>query len=77
MAAGASIAVIGWWTGFKIGGLLSLAICGYFEQINIENARHLIFFFLLIILMILNTFAINSRKNKKFLKQKSNILLNN
>ena len=26
MAAGASMTVIGWWTGFKLGGLFSLTI---------------------------------------------------
>ena len=78
MAAGASIAVIGWWTGFKLGGLLSLAICDYFEQINIENYWQLTFIFLLIILMILNTFLLLiHEKNKKFLKQKSDIVFNN
>ncbi len=78
MAAGASIAVIGWWTGFKLGGLLSLAICNYFEQLNIDNYWQITFIFLLVVLMILNAFLLLiHEKNKNFLKQKSNILSNN
>ena len=37
MAAAASMAVIGWWTGFKIGGLISLSVADYFEKNGFEN----------------------------------------
>ena len=54
MAAAASMAVIGWWTGFKIGGLLSLFISDYFEKIGFNNYWQITFIFLFFILMILN-----------------------
>ena len=37
MAAGASMAVIGWWTGFKLGGMVALLLADKFETIGIEN----------------------------------------
>ena len=40
MAAGASIAVVGWWTGYKIGGMLTLFVADYFE--NFPQDSHLL-----------------------------------
>jgi PAT family beta-lactamase induction signal transducer AmpG len=37
MAAGASMAVIGWWTGFKLGGMVALLLADKFETMGIEN----------------------------------------
>ena len=54
MAAAASMAVIGWWTGFKIGGLLSLLISDYFEKIGFHNYWQLTFILLFFILIFLN-----------------------
>ena len=37
MAAGAAMAVVGWWSGYKLGGVISLFTADYFEKIGIEN----------------------------------------
>lgn len=37
MAAGASMAVIGWWTGFKLGGMVALLLADKFQAMGIEN----------------------------------------
>ena len=37
MAAGASMAVIGWWTGFKLGGLIALTLSDFFDKIYMYN----------------------------------------
>ena len=37
MAAGAAVAVVGWWTGFKIGGILSLYSAESFQKAGFEN----------------------------------------
>ena len=50
MAAGASMAVIGWWTGFKLGGLLSLSISDFFDKQGYNNYWQITFFFLFITL---------------------------
>jgi len=46
MAAGASVAVIGWWSGFKIGGLIALMIADKFEMMGIENYWQMTFILL-------------------------------
>ena len=37
MAAGAAVAVVGWWTGFKLGGLIALVAADYFQGQGIAN----------------------------------------
>ena len=46
MAAGASVAVIGWWSGFKIGGLIALMVADKFEMMGIENYWQMTFILL-------------------------------
>jgi len=35
MAAGAAVAVVGWWTGYKLGGVISLLTAEFFEKIGV------------------------------------------
>ena len=37
MAAGAATAVIGWWTGFKLGGAIALKTASAFQNAGVEN----------------------------------------
>ena len=37
MAAGAAIAVVGWWSGYKLGGVLSLFSAEYLQEAGYEN----------------------------------------
>ena len=37
LAAGAAISVVGWWTGYKIGGLISLVSADYLQKNDFEN----------------------------------------
>ncbi len=37
MAAGAAIAVVGWWTSYKLGGAIALFTAEYFEDIGITD----------------------------------------
>ena len=37
MAAGAAVAVVGWWTGYKLGGVIALFTAEFFENIGIED----------------------------------------
>ena len=54
MAAGAAIAVVGWWTGYKLGGVVALFTAEFFENIGISNYWQATFLVLgiLIILML-------------------------
>ena len=56
MAAGAAISVVGWWTGYKIGGAISLISAELFQRQGIENYWQLSFLVLTIII-ILTTFS--------------------
>jgi len=46
MAAGAATAVVGWWSGYKIGGMLMLFIADWLEQAGHTNYWQLTFLFL-------------------------------
>ena len=54
MAAGAAITVVGWWTGYKIGGVVSLNIAQIFENFGISNYWQFTFLVMGIIVAILN-----------------------
>ena len=36
MAAGAAMAVVGWWTGYKLGGVVALFTAEFFENLGID-----------------------------------------
>ncbi len=57
MAAGAAISVVGWWTGYKIGGVISLLSAEFFQQKGFENYWQLSFL-LLGLIIILTSFAL-------------------
>jgi PAT family beta-lactamase induction signal transducer AmpG len=52
MAAGAAISVVGWWTGYKIGGVISLVSADFFQQKGFENYWQLSFLLLGLIIII-------------------------
>ncbi len=54
MAAGAAIAVVGWWSGYKLGGVIALFTAQYFENIGIENYWQKTFLILGIIVILMN-----------------------
>ena len=54
MAAGAAMAVVGWWTGYKLGGIIALFSAEYFENIGIENYWQVTFLVLSIIIILMN-----------------------
>ena len=46
MAAGAAMAVVGWWTGYKLGGVLSLFSAEILQNRGFENYWQLTFLIL-------------------------------
>jgi MFS transporter, PAT family, beta-lactamase induction signal transducer AmpG len=66
MAAGAAISVVGWWTGYKIGGVISLVSADFFQQNGFENYWQLSFL-LMAVIIIITSFALISipEKNPK------------
>ena len=54
MQAGAAIAVVGWWTGYKLGGVVALNAAEYFQKLGIENYWQITFLILGIIIIACN-----------------------
>ena len=54
MAAGASIAVVGWWSGNKIGGMLSLFSAEFLQNIGFTNYWQLTFILICFIILLCN-----------------------
>ncbi len=54
MAAGAAIAVVGWWTGYKLGGVISLFTAEFFQQAGYENYWQLTFLILCFLIIVMN-----------------------
>jgi len=54
MQAGAAMAVVGWWTGYKLGGVVALNAAEYFQNAGIENYWQTTFLVLGVIVIICN-----------------------
>ena len=54
MAAGASVAVVGWWSGYKLGGLLSLTLADFLEKSGYDNYWQITFLFLGFVIVLFN-----------------------
>ena len=54
MAAGAAMVVVGWWSGYKLGGLVALFTAQYFENKGIINYWQLTFLVMGIIITLMN-----------------------
>ncbi len=54
MAAGAAMAVVGWWTGYKLGGVLSLVSAEFLQSLGFENYWQLTFLILGILVITMN-----------------------
>ena len=54
MQAGAAMAVVGWWTGYKLGGVVALNSAEFFQRIGFLNYWQLTFLVLGIIIIICN-----------------------
>ena len=54
MQAGAAIAVVGWWTGYKIGGVVALNSAEFFQQAGFQNYWQITFLVLGIVVIFCN-----------------------
>ena len=54
MQAGAAMAVVGWWTGYKLGGVVSLNAAEFFQQAGFQNYWQITFLILGIIIIFCN-----------------------
>ena len=51
MQAGAAMAVVGWWTGYKLGGVVALNTAEFFQRTGIENYWQITFLVLGILII--------------------------
>ena len=73
MQAGAAMAVVGWWTGYKLGGVIALNVAEFFQKLGFENYWQITFLILGIIIIACNiglmfiheTDAINRKVSQK------------
>ncbi len=54
MAAGAAMAVVGWWSGYKLGGVISLFSAEYLENLGLKNYWQLTFLILGVLVILMN-----------------------
>ena len=59
MAAGAAIAVVGWWSGYKLGGVIALTMADFLENLGMDNYWQLSFLVLGVIIILLNNYSKN------------------
>ena len=72
MAAGAAMAVVGWWSGYKLGGMIALLTAEYLENIGITNYWQITFLILGIIIILMSIglmFVHEPISNDRSLKQ--------
>jgi PAT family beta-lactamase induction signal transducer AmpG len=54
MQAGAAMAVVGWWTGYKLGGVIALTSAEFFQNLGFENYWQITFLILGIVIVACN-----------------------
>ena len=66
MQAGAAMAVVGWWTGYKLGGVIALNAAEFFQKIGFENYWQITFLILGIVIIACNIGLMFINENKSF-----------
>ena len=75
MAAGAAMAVVGWWTGYKLGGVVALFTAEFFENLGVTNYWQATFLILGILVILMNIglmFVHEPVENDRQKKQRAN-----
>ena len=70
MAAGAAMAVVGWWSGYKLGGVLSLFSAEFLEKAGFQNYWQLTFLILGILIILMNIGLMFIHEKKDSIRQK-------
>ena len=75
MAAGAAMAVVGWWTGYKLGGVLSLFSAEFLQNLGFQNYWQITFLILGILIILMNIclmFVNETNSSERLNSQKEN-----
>ena len=65
MQAGAAMAVVGWWSGYKLGGVVALNSAEFFQKFGYENYWQITFIVLGIVVILCNIFLMFVNEPKK------------
>lgn len=71
MAAGAAIAVVGWWSGYKLGGVVALFSAEYLESLGFKNYWQLTFLILGGIIIFMNIGLMFIKETDYFTRESS------
>ena len=74
MQAGAAMAVVGWWTGYKLGGVIALNAAEYLQQAGFENYWQITFLVLGVVIIACNIglmFVDEQQSNERQQSQKN------
>jgi PAT family beta-lactamase induction signal transducer AmpG len=72
MAAGAAMAVVGWWSGYKLGGVLSLFSAEYLQNLGFDNYWQITFIILGVLVILMNIglmFVSEKNSDERMIKQ--------
>ena len=75
MAAGAAMAVVGWWSGYKLGGVIALFSAEYLQNLGFENYWQATFVILGVIVILMNIglmFVGEKNSDQRKIKQDEN-----
>tara|TARA_B100001123_G_scaffold248620_1_gene277636 strand:- start:2161 stop:3531 length:1371 start_codon:yes stop_codon:yes gene_type:complete len=73
MQAGAAMAVVGWWTGYKLGGVIALNAAEFFQQAGFENYWQITFLVLGVVVIACNIGLMFVHEPQPTERQKSQI----
>ena len=74
MAAGAAMAVVGWWSGYKLGGVISLFSAETLQNLGFENYWQITFLLLILLVVLMNIgllLSMRKKISKEQIKKKS------
>jgi PAT family beta-lactamase induction signal transducer AmpG len=71
MQAGAAMAVVGWWTGYKLGGVVALNSAEFFQRTGFENYWQITFLILGIVVIGCNIGLMFIKEPKSFRRKES------
>ena len=71
MAAGAAMAVVGWWSGYKLGGVISLFSAETLQNLGFENYWQITFLLLILLVVLMNIGLLFINEEEDFKKSRS------
>ena len=79
MQAGAAIAVVGWWTGYKLGGVVALNAAEFFQNAGVEKYWQITFLIMGVIIILCNIALMfvkeHTSNEREFSQKRTDVLI--